>query len=239
VTTASEARRSAAENAFALLADGDDFQVAAATGRARAKDGAWEPGPRETVPHDFVALMLDSSLVSKDASEQGAAVAAALLDRTWEVLAKKDGYDPKKPVVTPAGTTANAAAGIALVVAVLAATLLYAAVMVYLIYRASQVVTAWLSVDASTREMMRCHADAMTMLEAHRKREAIAGVAIPYDVAELAILQRLEDSQDAALSVQGAAIKAAAPPPVGASEGLLLGLGLAAVAGWYFLLRKK
>jgi hypothetical protein len=249
VTAASDARRLAAENAFGLLTGGDDFAVAAATGRERAASGVWvEPHghespwlggvPRDKVPGDFAALMLDSSLVSKDAADAGSPVAGALLDRTWEILAHKDGYDPKKPVVAPAGLTANAAAGVGLVVAVLAATLLYAAVMVYLIYRVSQVVTAWLAVDASSREMVRCHADAMTMLEAHRKRESVAGHPIPFDVAEMAILQRLQDAQDAALSVQGQTIAAASAPPVGVSEGLLLGIGVAAVAAYFLLFRK-
>jgi len=246
VTAASDARRLAAENAFGLLTGDGDFVVSAATGRERASAGVWvEPGEKPSpwfggapVPRDFVALMLDSSLVSKDAADAGSPVAGALLDRTWEILAHKDGYDPKKPVVAPAGLTANAAAGVGLVVAVLAATLLYAAVMVYLIYRVSQVVTAWLAVDASSREMVRCHADAMTMLEAHRKRESVAGHPIPFDVAEMAILQRLQDAQDAALSVQGQTIAAASASPVGVSEGLLLGIGVAAVAAYFLLFRK-
>ena len=178
-----------------------------------------------------MALVLDSVLLSKDESDDGAPVPAALLDRTWTILAKNDGYDPKKP--SPASsanpTQANALAIVAIVVGAVA----YTAIVVYLIYRASQILVSWLAISASSREMVR--ADAMTMIEAHRKREALAGGPLPFDVAELAILQRLQDAQDAAAKTQGAAIDAASASPVEAGGiGVLVALGAVGLGLWWW-----
>jgi hypothetical protein len=233
VGTASELRRAGVSRAFELLT-GEDFDIAAPTARARAKAELWGPDAGHE-SRDFVALVLDTVLVGKDAAEQGQKPASALLDRTLEILARKSGYDSRRPTPPPANPTeTNALAIVAIVVG--AATT--AAVVAYLIYRASQVVTAELAIHAASRELMRAHADALNVLEAHRKREAIAGTAIPFDVGELAILQRLQDAQDTAARVEGGAISAAAAPPVGISEGLVLGL---AVAGGlvYFLWGRK
>ena len=180
-----------------------------------------------------MALVLDSVLLSKDESDDGAPVPAALLDRTWTILAKNDGYDPKKP--SPASsanpTQANALAIVAIVVGAVA----YTAIVVYLIYRASQILVSWLAISASSREMVRAHADAMTMIEAHRKREALAGAPLPFDVAELAILQRLQDAQDAAAKTQGAAIDAASASPVEAGGiGVLVALGAVGLGLWWW-----
>jgi len=237
VSTASDLRRAAAEKLFALFS-GEDFAVAAATARARATSRDWHTDPG-LVAGDFRALVLDSNLVASSAEDAGAKAPAALLDRTWAVLAKKDGYDPNAPAPKPSGAQANIGIEIAALIAVVVGTVAGAAIAAYLIYRASQIATAWLAIDAASQEMVRCHADAMTMLEAHRKREALTGAPIPFDAGELAILQRLQDSQDAALSVQGATVRAAASPPVGASEGLLIGLGLAAVAAYFLFGRSK
>ena len=230
--TAADLRRAGVAKAFALLTGGDDFDVAAPTARARAATGAWASDGGNG-PRDFVALVLDSLLVSKDEEGDGQAAPAALLDRTWEILAKKDGYDPKKP--SPAAsanpTQANALAIVAIVVGAVA----YTAIVIYLIYRASQIVVAWLAVSASSREMVRAHADVMTMLEAHRKREAVAGGTLPFDVAELAILQRLQDAQDAAQRVDLGAVDAAAGSPVAAGGlGVLLGAAALGFGLWWW-----
>lgn len=231
---AADLRRAGIKNAYALLTGGD-FEVDAATGRARAQARAWSPDAGNET-RGFVALLLDSVLVSRQSADDGAVIPAELLDRTWAILAKRSGYEPKKPAPAAANPTqANALAVIAIVVGALA----FYGVVAYLIYRASLVVTTELALRASSSELLRAHADAMNMLDAHRSREAIAGGPLPYDLAEVAIMQRLQAAQDAASQVQGAAIASAAAAPVGVGSGVLIGVLIAGGLWVYFVGGKR
>ncbi len=232
--TAAELRRAAVAKAFGLLTGGADFDVSAATARERAKSREWAADQGHET-RDFIALVLDSELLSKELEDSGQENVADLLDRSWLILAKKDGYDPNKPQKqTGSPVQANAVAIVAAVIGIVAV----AAVVAYLIYRASQIVSAEIAIHASSQELVRAHSDAMTVIEAHRAREAKAGKALPYDAGELAILQGLQAAQDAAQKVQTGTVEATKGSPFGASEGALLTILVLGAGALYLASRK-
>lgn len=231
---AADIRRASVAKAFSLLTGGADFEVAAATARERATTRTWT-GDGEHPTRDFIALMLDSELISKEVEDDNPS-AAKILDRTWVTLAKKDGYDPSKPPAKGSASQANAVAIVAIVVGAVAVV----GVLAYLIYRASQVVTAEIAIHASSQEMLRAHADAMTVIEAHHAAEQKAGHVIAYDAGELAVLAGLQKAQDNAAKANAGALDSANKPPPGpgATEGALLTLLVIGAGAVYLMTRK-
>lgn len=207
---------------------GADFEVSLATGLARAESKDWAPDAGNEVT-DFVAVLVGSVLVGKNASGSTLDV-APLLNRTWVVLAKKNGWkEGESAPAAPSKAASN-------IVVILGALVLLAeiAAIAYVVYRATLIVTQALAHLAAEQELMRAHRDAMRVVDAHTKREELAGKPLPYDAGELAVLEALRGAQDAALQTNVAAVNASEGS--GATEiggGVLL--GLAAAAGLLYL----
>lgn len=229
-----DTRAALAEKAFQLLSGGYDYAVATATAEARAEAGDWTSDGPASATRDFLAYVLSSEVLASNVNDAHPD-ASKLLSRTWVVIAKEDGYQEGQSV--PKGdnpTQANALAIVAIVVGSIA----LAAIVIYVVYRASQIVSERLALNAADRELVRSHEEARKVIEAHQAKEALAGHPIPYDVGELAILRGLADAQDAAAKVQLGTVGNAGKPPADAIDGVLVGLLVAGAAGIYLATRR-
>ena len=167
-----------------------------------------------------------------------------ILIRTWEVLAKGQGWtesDAAQLSATsgrPAGTTTNVVAIVAIVVGIV----VLAGLIAFTVYNVNSLIDRALARQAQAQELMRAHAECQKMLEDHAAAERSAGKPIPFNVAELAVMARLAKLQDSASK----GFEATLVPPLGgspprtATDVIENVLTLAVLAAFgYFLIRRE
>jgi hypothetical protein len=167
-----------------------------------------------------------------------------ILLRTWEVLAKANGWTESdaSQLSATSGKDASATTNVVAIVAIVVGIIVLAGLIAFTVYNVNTLIDRSLARRAQAQELMRAHAECQKMLEDHAAAERSAGKPIPFSIAELAVMARLAKLQDSASK----GFEATLVPPLGgappktATDVIGDVLTLAVVLGFgYFLIRRE
>jgi len=167
-----------------------------------------------------------------------------ILLRTWEVLAKNEGWteDSSAQLSATSGKDASATTNVVAIVAIVVGIIVLAGLIAFVVYNVNTLIDRQLARRAQAQELMRAHAECQKMLEDHAAAERSAGKPLPFSIAELAVMARLAKLQDSASK----GFEATLVPPLGgapprtATDVIGDVLTLAVVLGFgYFLIRRE
>lgn len=207
-----------------------NFDEAAASGAQRALAKRWDLSA--IAVSDLQAYALQSFMAKSD-----------LLDGTWKILAKRigwlqpmDGDAAQASIAKDTQGSPVLSSVVPIVIGVLG-VVAGAALAIWIVSRASLLIDHELARFAQERELLRLHAEAQAVIEAHNARELQEGRSIPYSPDETAILDRLARAQEAIS--QGLAIPEETGIGAGGGVGIGFGLGVLVAVGLLFVLATK
>lgn len=168
-----------------------------------------------------------------------------ILIRTWEVLARGQGWtesEASQLSATSGKSVSGTSSNVVAIVAVVVGIVVLAGLIAFVVYNVNSLVDRALARQAQAQELMRAHAECQKMLEDHAAAERSAGKPIPFNLAELAVMARLARLQDSA--AKGFESTLTGPlggaPPKSATDVVESVLTLAVVLGFgYFLIRRE
>lgn len=167
-----------------------------------------------------------------------------ILIRTWEVLARGQGWTESdaSQLSATSGKDASATTNVVAIVAIVVGIVVLAGLIAFTVYNVNSLIDRALARQAQAQELMRAHAECQKMLEDHAIAERSAGKPLPFSVAELAVMARLAKLQDSAAR----GFEATLVPPLGgspprtATDVIENVLTLAVILGFgYFLIRRE
>jgi hypothetical protein len=161
--------------------------------------------------------------------------------RTWEVLARNEGWRDDSPAMLSADTgKSDGQANVVEIVAIVVGILALAGIIAFVVWNANVIIDRELARRAQAQELMRAHADCQKMLQLHADAERAAGHPIPFSIAELTIMGRLAKLQDEAMGAWTATVSAplVRPPTMPEVAGNVATVAVV-LAFVYFLIRKE
>jgi hypothetical protein len=153
---------------------GRSWDAAVSSAYTRATKGNWIMGDLAS-KNDLITLLVSTGINAKQLSDQGDSARADDLIRTWKLIAQRMGINDVslsniETIKGKSKATGNVEVFVpVLIAAVIAETIAAAAVLIALMYFASQVVDDVLAKIVCDRELARLHADYNKIVDQHEQ----------------------------------------------------------------------